>query len=259
MELLSYILKWIVSNDLDIHSLEQVSHVCRGFYLCARDEELWRLVCTKIWGKNCGRPTSFGSYREMYINRPHLRFNGCYISKSSYFRDGEKSLDQCYRPYHIVEYFRYIRFFPEGQVLMLTTPDNPYTAIPNLRSRASVVQGLMIGYYKLLGDRVTLTLKRKPVANNDYMSSMYRYRRQKVAAQNNNNDSEQSFRVELIVKSVGGKPHWQLTWAHYTMHTLCRASGEEMVLDFPLNNSSYPHLLFSRVRSFTAVSDKPLK
>lgn len=63
-------------------------------------------------------------------------------------------MDHYYRPYHIVEYFRYIRFFPEGQVLMLTTPDNPYTAIPNLRSRASAVQGLMIGYYKLLGDRV---------------------------------------------------------------------------------------------------------
>ena len=39
---------------------------------------------------------------------------GCYISKCVYYRTGEKSLDCCYRPYHRVEYYRYVRFFPEG-------------------------------------------------------------------------------------------------------------------------------------------------
>jgi len=119
------------------------------------------------------------------------------------------------------------------------------------------MEGLLIGYYKLVGDRVTLMLKRKQVST-DYIQPMFRYRRQK-AAQNNNNDTDQNFEVELVVRGVGGRPHWQLTWARYSMHTVYRATREETVIDFELGSSNYPSLLFSRVRSFSAVSDKPLK
>ncbi len=47
VEVMTYILKWVVSSELDVVSLENVARVCRGFYLCARDEELWRLVCQR--------------------------------------------------------------------------------------------------------------------------------------------------------------------------------------------------------------------
>jgi len=141
--------------------------------------------------------------------------------------------------------------------MMLSTPDNPYATLPNLKTRSSTVQGLMIGYYKLVGDRVTLVLKRKQMSS-DYAPSLYRYRRAK-AALNNNNEADQTFEVELIVKTVGGKPHWQLTWARYSMQTVYRLTREETVVDFDLSNKSYPSLLFSRVRGFTAVADRPLK
>lgn len=36
MEVLMYIFRWVVSSDLDLRSLEQLSQVCRGFYICAR-------------------------------------------------------------------------------------------------------------------------------------------------------------------------------------------------------------------------------
>lgn len=41
---------------------------------------------------------------------------------------------------------------------MLTTPDDPQTALPKLRTRGSMVQGLLTGYYKLAGDRVGVYL-----------------------------------------------------------------------------------------------------
>lgn len=47
IELILYILRWVVSSNLDIRSLEQCSMVCKGFYLCARDPEIWRLACVK--------------------------------------------------------------------------------------------------------------------------------------------------------------------------------------------------------------------
>lgn len=84
-------------------------------------------------------------------------FSGVYISKTSYIRQGEKSLDGFYRAWHHVEYYRwmfdrsgfhwefrshswlcdhrYLRFFPDGQVIMLTTPEDPQAIVPRLRTK----------------------------------------------------------------------------------------------------------------------------
>lgn len=42
-EILMYIFRWVVSSDLDMRTLEQLSLVCRGFYICAR----WS--CRSTW------------------------------------------------------------------------------------------------------------------------------------------------------------------------------------------------------------------
>uniref|UniRef100_A0A182SBC1 F-box domain-containing protein n=1 Tax=Anopheles maculatus TaxID=74869 RepID=A0A182SBC1_9DIPT len=135
MELILYILRWVVSNDLDMKSLERFASVCRGFYLLARDPEIWRHACMRIWGVNLGvlKGTPFSSWREMYISRPRLLFHGCYISRTSYLRSGENSFqDQFYRPIQLVEYYRYFRFFADGKVLMLTTAEEPQQCVVKL-------------------------------------------------------------------------------------------------------------------------------
>lgn len=38
-EVLIYIFRWVVSSDLDLRALEQLSLVCRGFYICARSDQ----------------------------------------------------------------------------------------------------------------------------------------------------------------------------------------------------------------------------
>lgn len=48
MEVLLLIFRWVVSRDLDIRSLEMCSMVCRGFYVGARDSEIWRLICKRF-------------------------------------------------------------------------------------------------------------------------------------------------------------------------------------------------------------------
>ncbi|XP_053291922.1 F-box only protein 9 isoform X2 [Pleuronectes platessa] len=134
-EILMYIFRWVVSSDLDMRALEQLSLVCRGFYICARDPELWRSACLRLWGRNCTKLVPFNSWREMFLQRPHVRFDGVYISKTSYMRQGEESLDGFYKSVHHVEYYRYLRFFPDGKVMMLTTPEVPLSIIPRLRTR----------------------------------------------------------------------------------------------------------------------------
>lgn len=47
IEIILHILRWVVSSNLDLRSLEQCSMVCKGFYICARDDDIWRLACQK--------------------------------------------------------------------------------------------------------------------------------------------------------------------------------------------------------------------
>lgn len=46
-ELLIYILRWVVSNQLDMRSLEQCAAACKGMYILARGEEVWKSACVK--------------------------------------------------------------------------------------------------------------------------------------------------------------------------------------------------------------------
>ncbi|CAG5134554.1 unnamed protein product [Candidula unifasciata] len=253
VELIVYILHWVVSNDLDLRSLEMFSLVCRGFYVCARDERVWKKACEKIWGVNLGNSKRYnGSWRRMMIERPHLLFDGCYISKVTYIRQGEQGMDSFYRPFHLVEYFRYVRFFPDGQVLMLVSPEDPIQSLPKLRYRNSKVAGILRGGYRMSDFKVTCILKRvrsEPVSNN-------RYKRHRQAA--NQHEVEMSYSVEFDVVSCGKRTNAQLVWHSYAVTSVQRSTGEEVTSNFDLNKRTFPPLIFSRVRSYTSASTEPL-
>ena len=90
IQVVQYILKWVVSAELDWVSLERCAQVCRALYLAARDSELWRLGCARLWGVaalQSGPPTD---YRQLLIDRPRVLFGGCYVSKITYLREGER-------------------------------------------------------------------------------------------------------------------------------------------------------------------------
>lgn len=106
-----YIFRWVISSDLDMRALEQLSLVCRGFYICARsaapvlcprvtnmlsmrdvmshnlgitlscfhlrrEPELWHSACVRVWGRNCTNFVPFKSWRDMFLRRPRVRFDG---------------------------------------------------------------------------------------------------------------------------------------------------------------------------------------
>lgn len=126
-EIVQYLTQWVVSSELDLLSLERFAMVCRGFYRTAREDNIWRLACLRIWSELCGTPKElhYDSWREMFIHRPQVRFNGLYISRYTYIRRGEASfIDNSveYQAYYTVQYFRFFRFFADGTVLYANTP-----------------------------------------------------------------------------------------------------------------------------------------
>jgi len=256
MEILIYIFKWVVSPELDLRSLEQLAMVCRGFYICARDSELWRLACCRVWGGHTGTPGKYGSWRNMFMTRTRLRYNGAYISKTTYVRHGENSFqDQFYQPWQLVEYFRYLRFFPDGVILMMTTPDDPPAALTRLSQRSPRHSAVLVGQYCLRSRSVIAVLRRPP--SNDNSSVYQRFFNKRHRHHCNEDDGEQTFHIELQVKDYKKKSNYKLVWTHYAIHTIYK-NGSENTSDFDLIQSKFPPFWFSRVKSYTAESTSPL-
>ncbi|XP_076173513.1 F-box only protein 9 [Ptiloglossa arizonensis] len=262
IEIVLYILRWVVSSELDLRSLEMFSRVCRGFYISARDSEIWRLVCVRVWGVNCGTyAPQYQSWREMYLQRPKLRYNGCYICKISYIHDGENSFqDRFYRPWHLVEYFRYLRFFPEGKVLMLTSTDEAQNCVNSLKNRIPRDPSILIGYYRLHDNCVTLVLRKQEV------QEITTYKRKKREPIHDN--GEQTFHIEFEIQNHFRRMHSQLKWLSYTIFTKYRNGHEvKMCLKEPsvkewrvsAIGGRYPPLKFTRVKSYIQESEVPLQ
>ncbi|CAH3929069.1 unnamed protein product [Pieris brassicae] len=251
-EVLQLILRWVVSSDLDSISLEQVSTVSRGFYVAARAHELWRSMCIRTWGAECGTPRvhEFASWRQMYIERPRLNLHGCYISKTTYLRHGENSFqDQFYRPWYFIDYFRYLRFFPEGLVLMWTTPDEPINCVSHLKYRnARQSQGIMSGHYRLVENKVIIVIKKSSAEKKAPQSSNTRFR----ARRKESHEQEQIYHIELELRNVRSHRNWSLVWKHYAVSTRGQWSN------FELGSKKFPSFMFSRVRNYTAESYEPL-
>lgn len=257
MEILLYIFKWVVSSELDVRLLDlSCSAVCRGFYLAARDPEIWRLVCVRVWGVNCGGLSNFESWRQMFIERPHIYFHGCYISKTTYIRHGENSFqDQFYRPWHIVEYFRYLRFFPDGLVLMLTTPEDPPVSLKELKHRNPRNSTVLRGHYRLHDDHVTIVLKRDPEKGSSTNNKIRNQKRRDNALWTE--PSEQTFHLELQIGSHRSHRHVQLHWQCYSVIT--HRGSTESSTNFDLISGRFPPFHFSRVKSYTAESENILQ
>lgn len=58
----------------------------------------------------------------MFLQRPHLRFDGLFVSRNTYIRTGITEW-RIKNPVHMVCYFRYLRFLPDGRFLYRTSPE----------------------------------------------------------------------------------------------------------------------------------------
>jgi len=73
-------------------------------------------------------------YEKMLKMRPYIKFQGVYISVNNYIRQGGyvEGSSSLFNPIHMVTYYRYLRFMPNGDVIRLLTTDEPSTVVKNL-------------------------------------------------------------------------------------------------------------------------------
>ncbi|KAJ5919864.1 hypothetical protein N7454_009699 [Penicillium verhagenii] len=80
-------------------------------------------------------PKPLSSWSQVFQSYPRIRFSGIYISTVNYTRPGAQSTYQTVSwnsPIHIVTYYRYLRFYPDGSVISLLTTTEPVDVVPHI-------------------------------------------------------------------------------------------------------------------------------
>uniref|UniRef100_A0A061QUB9 F-box protein 9 n=1 Tax=Tetraselmis sp. GSL018 TaxID=582737 RepID=A0A061QUB9_9CHLO len=146
------------------HGIASASCVCTAWKRVAESSCLWRKACEEAFSdvaedvkKAQLKKLHGGSWKRMFLERPHLRFDGIYVSRNTYLRVGEQSL-YVKNPVHLVLYFRYLRFLPGGSLVYRTCPHVPSAAAPSMLNFARHVSrkgfsrdgvNIMEGRYRL--------------------------------------------------------------------------------------------------------------
>ncbi|KAI9266019.1 hypothetical protein BY458DRAFT_512851 [Sporodiniella umbellata] len=116
---------------------------CKRFFLYSQESSIWQHACVDVFRTpGTSRETSrehqskrvlkYNSWRQMYIDRPRVRYDGIYISTCHYIRQGE-SESSWNKPIHLITYYRYLRFFPDGTLLKHVTTEEPAQVVRLLK------------------------------------------------------------------------------------------------------------------------------
>jgi len=165
-EMIVNILKYLDSN-----SLERFGSVNRKARVVSLDTSIWRKLVNETYkppqipllpdGESSLEYLSqqyLNDYRRLYIEHPRIRMDGVYIAVCHYIRPG-LSENSWVNVTHLITYHRYLRFFPNGQVISLLTNEeqSPAQVIPLLKPTLRGLKGLFFGNWHLSGNTVYLS------------------------------------------------------------------------------------------------------
>ncbi|KAI9494642.1 hypothetical protein BDB00DRAFT_938186 [Zychaea mexicana] len=138
-EMLVHVLGHLVLYS--IATMPTFALVCKRFFLATRSASLWRHACEHMFrapGMTLVQSRYYqaefvntlydGYWLKMFIERPRLRYDGVYISVCQYIRPGT-SESAWTQPVHLVTYYRYLRFFPDGSIVKYLSTDEPADVI----------------------------------------------------------------------------------------------------------------------------------
>ncbi|KAH9940850.1 uncharacterized protein BXZ73DRAFT_98683 [Epithele typhae] len=150
----------IVVRMLDHTTIERFANVNRKARVITLDVSIWRPMVKTIY-----RPPMIADdeeietlvtkymtdWRRVYVEHPRVRYDGVYIAVCHYVRNGVG--ENVWVNYsHLITYYRFLRFYPDGQVLSLLTNEEqaPSQVIPLLKP-SHRAKGFLIGKWYIDG------------------------------------------------------------------------------------------------------------
>lgn len=274
-ELILHIARYVIGEELDLASLESLGLVCRGFYLVSNDSSLWRSICYHTWNEDTmihldqkkfciDDENDFVqiNWKQMFIDRPRVNFDGVYISRTRYIRQGDVGFqDVTYRPFHVIRYYRYLRFFPDKRVLILTTNEEPDKIVPIFRSALHSKQfspelSILEGSFEFTNAKQIIVVAEKDCRAS--LNQSQNHRRKVQLDWYRQTPISQKFNLKFELKTMQSKPYKNnvLKWLDYTM--LTRFETGQEITTFDLSPDTFPSLIFSRVKKFNLRLTNPL-
>jgi len=116
--------------------------VCKEWHRASLDPLCWQAWCAQVWwrGGLQNQLRLYGTWQDMFINRPHVRFDRLYVLERSWFRPGAGSVLAPVGSVVKTGWYRYLRFRPRGKVL--------YTLVANpIRNLKEHHRGCKVGQY----------------------------------------------------------------------------------------------------------------
>lgn len=90
----------------------------------------WKALAKRIWRDESARELerrmvfNYKTWRLLVIHRPHVRVQGYYIMRQSFTKTSTRILsDRPIAPVFLVTWHRWLRFYNDGTVVQLTTPE----------------------------------------------------------------------------------------------------------------------------------------
>lgn len=147
----------------------------------------------------------------MYMNRSHLLFHGCYISRTTYLRTGENNFqDKYHQSLQLVVYYRYFKFFPDGTVTTLTTADEPHKCVNRMKYRYPTHSDIWLGHYRIVDDTVIILVKReKDRKTISERNRIYEY-----------SSAAKTVNIEFTIVSTKKRKNAQLIWKSYSVSSI---------------------------------------
>lgn len=155
-ELMTYTpgVTWRTTTGIDYIALENAARTCWRLRLLSAQPRLWRAAVLYTYVAPQALPLAApraASWRDVFLHEPRLKCNGVYIATCHYVQHGLNTENVWVNVLHKVEFFRFLRFFPNGRCISLLTSERPADMVhqlePGMRAK-----GLAAGRWHLLPD-----------------------------------------------------------------------------------------------------------
>lgn len=128
-----------IFSRLEPEHLSAAAQVCNKWLSHAYDPHHWRRIARRTWPKDSTASLErmlyeYKTWRKLATQRPRLRTNVIYVTRHQFAKTAcRAAASEAQAPVFLVTYHRFLRFYTDGVVVALTTPEPPDLSYKRVR------------------------------------------------------------------------------------------------------------------------------